>query len=680
MASFSGTSGNDVVDGTSGVDDFDFSQGGNDILDGMGNNDVFHLGAAFGAQDQINGGAGVDNLELDGDYSAGLTFNSSTLVNVENIVLRPLHRYTLTPHDSTTAAGQTLAFLGFLLGADDVLIVHGEAETDGRFNIAGGNADDQLYGGANADIFNIGAGGVDIAKGFGGDDLFRAGPEFSSADQLDGGAGNDALELNGDYGRGVTFTATTLVGVESIILISGNNYRLTTHDATVAAGQLLFVDGSGLLTGTLRFDGSAEVDGELTVLGGAGADTLIGGAFFDNLNGGGGDDVLEAGASNDTVYGGSGSDTASFAHASGGVTVDLAVTAAFQTIGGGQGSDFLNSIENAVGSAFDDTLRGDGVANVLSGGAGNDLLRGDLGNDALDGGAGDDTAAFLTARGSSIIQDFGARIVVTGPDGTDTLTGVEHLKFTDVTLTPVDDGNPLFDALYYLSLNPDVAAAGVDAFWHFQTTGWMEGRDPNGYFDTSFYRAVNPGIGTANPLDHYHATGWKLGYDPSPGFDTRLYLLNNPDVAAAGIDPLAHFLQSGFSEGRQAYAAIGTAVNGFDAQHYILHNPDVAAAGVDPLWHFQVTGWREGRDPNAYFDTAGYLGQNGDVAAAGIDPLWHYIQHGWKEGRDPSATFDTLGYLSMNGDVAAAGVNPLDHYLNFGVYEGRAVVNDGVWH
>lgn len=36
----------------------------------------------------------------------------------------------------------------------------------------------------------------------------------------------------------------------------------------------------------------------------------------------------------------------------------------------------------------------------------------------------------------------------------------------------------------------------------------------------------------------------------------------------------------------------------FDAAYYLLNNPDVRAADVDPLFHFIKTGWKEGRDPS----------------------------------------------------------------------------------
>ena len=316
------------------------------------------------------------------------------------------------------------------------------------------------------------------------------------------------------------------------------------------------------------------------------------------------------------------------------------------------------------------------------GGRGNDTLIGNAADNNLDGGAGDDTVRFLGARAAYTVTDLGGSVRVTGPEGTDTISNVEKLVFSDavVSLVPSAPVNPLFDTAFYNLTNPDVFQAGANAFDHFNTFGWREGRDPNPFLDTSWYRAVYNDAAGTNPLDHYHATGWKKGYDPGPHFDTRLYLIHNPDVAAAGADPLEHYLRYGATEGRSTYEAIGDAVNGFDAQYYLLQNPDVAAAGANALQHFNTYGWHEGRNPNAYFDTAGYLSHYADVAAAGVNPLQHYAQFGWHEGRDPSAQFDTLKYLAANGDVAAAGVNPLYHFLNNGIYEGRSPAGDGLWH
>jgi hypothetical protein len=401
----------------------------------------------------------------------------------------------------------------------------------------------------------------------------------------------------------------------------------------------------------------------------------------ERLGGGGGSDILKGGGGGDELFGGPGFDTASYETAPAGVTASLAEPS-INT--GDAAGDSYASIENLTGSGFDDTLIGINVANTLTGGAGNDTLIGGGGPDMIAGGAGSDIAGFSLSFNDYTVQDFGAEIRVLGSGGLNaTLTSIEHLQFADTTITPANlaDGNPLFDTLYYLSRNPDVFQAGVNALAHFNVSGRHEGRNPSAFFDTSGYLAVHADVAAAgvNPLDHYHQVGWQQGRDPSARFDTTLYLINNPDVAAAGIDPLAHFLLAGMAEGRTAYQAIGAVANGFDAQYYLFHNPDVAAAGVNPLAHYNAVGWQEGRDPNAWFDTSGYIAQNPDVAAAGINPLQHYVAVGWQEGRDASAGFDTLGYLAANPDVAAAGINPLDHFLQSGIYEGRQPVNDGMW-
>ena len=71
----------------------------------------------------------------------------------------------------------------------------------------------------------------------------------------------------------------------------------------------------------------------------------------------------------------------------------------------------------------------------------------------------------------------------------------------------------------------------------------------------------------------------------------------------------------------------------FDRAYYLLHNPDVKQAGVDPLAHFLDQGWQEGRNPSAVFDTRFYLATYPDVRQAGTNPLVHYLRFGQSEGR-----------------------------------------------
>jgi Ca2+-binding RTX toxin-like protein len=417
-------------------------------------------------------------------------------------------------------------------------------------------------------------------------------------------------------------------------------------------------------------------------------DVMYGGAGVDRLMGEGGNDTLQGGPGADILNGGAGSDTASYADSPQRVLVDLV---AGLGASGDAKDDKLSNIENLLGSIHNDVLLGDDNDNALSGvggkdglkgGGGSDLLVGGLGDDSLDGGSGDDTAVFAGNFREYSIYSLDYFYTITGPDGSDTVGGVEHLVFNDGRIDAAD-GSVLFDSVYYMAHNHDVFYGGVNALDHYNVHGWREGRDPNPLFDTSGYLAVNKDVAAAglNPLDHYHSVGWHEGRDPSAWFDTTLYLRRNPDVAAAGVDPLEHYIAYGRFEGRAIHDAIGAiTAGGFDAQHYLFENPDVAAAGVDPLTHFNTFGWREGRNPNAWFDTSGYLSHYADVAASGVNPLQHYMEFGWREGRDPSLDFDTLKYFAANPDVYAANVNPLEHFLLFGAYEGRNAQSDALWH
>ena len=100
-------------------------------------------------------------------------------------------------------------------------------------------------------------------------------------------------------------------------------------------------------------------------------------------------------------------------------------------------------IENAIGGAGSDRLDGNAAANILQGRDGNDTLEGGSGNDTLNGGGGSDTAVY-----SGAIAQYGisydpnthqVRVVdnlsSNGDEGVDLLTGIEHLIFSDGTMS-----------------------------------------------------------------------------------------------------------------------------------------------------------------------------------------------------------------------------------------------------
>ncbi|MGY3494967.1 hypothetical protein [Bradyrhizobium sp. USDA 4502] len=170
------------------------------------------------------------------------------------------------------------------------------------------------------------------------------------------------------------------------------------------------------------------------------------------------------------------------------------------------------------------------------------------------------------------------------------------------------DATARFDNELYLQRNPDVKAAGIDPLQHYLEYGQFEGRQAfaaigqsasftHGSFDAEFYLLSNPDVAktaltVSDPVafayEHYETNGWHEGRDPNAYFDVTWYLSTYADVAKAGIDPLSHYDTFGWKEGRNPSTFFNT--NDYEAANF-----DVAAAHVDPLQHFLQFGADEGR-------------------------------------------------------------------------------------
>jgi Ca2+-binding RTX toxin-like protein len=305
-----GAAGDDALGGTARADSFDISSGGNDTVAAGAGDDTIYAGAAFNAADRMDGGAGNDTLDLNGDYAKGVIFEPATLSNVENIVLHAGHGYNLTLSDATVSKG-TLTVDGSSLGANDTMRIDGSAETESSYTMTGGAGDDTLIGGAGRDYFDLSHGGKDTVSAGAGDDTIYAGAAFNAGDHVDGGAGFDTLYLNGDYGGGLGISAAMLSNVERIVLQGKGNYTLTMGDGLVANGEALRIDGRALgANSILHVDASAETHGASYVMwGGRGDSVLIGGSGSDVISGGPGNDTIRGGAGDDVLTGGGGNDT-----------------------------------------------------------------------------------------------------------------------------------------------------------------------------------------------------------------------------------------------------------------------------------------------------------------------------------------------------------------------------------
>ena len=98
---------------------------------------------------------------------------------------------------------------------------------------------------------------------------------------------------------------------------------------------------------------------------------------------------------------------------------------------------FGTEIERVIGSPQADQITGNGSANTLAGGGG---------NDQINGNGGIDTAVFIGTRSQYTLTNQGAGNIrladtVTGRNGIDSLSNVERLQFSDVSVALDIDGN-----------------------------------------------------------------------------------------------------------------------------------------------------------------------------------------------------------------------------------------------
>ena len=85
--------------------------------------------------------------------------------------------------------------------------------------------------------------------------------------------------------------------------------------------------------------------------------------------------------------------------------------------------------------------------------------------------------------------------------------------------------------------------------------------------------------------------------------------------------------------------------DGVNQRWYLDTNADVAAVGMDPVEHYLQFGWREGRDPRPDFSTHGYLMAHDEVARTGQNPLIHYLRNGGVKGASLWYSFWKKGFL-----------------------------------
>jgi Ca2+-binding RTX toxin-like protein len=435
-----GGAGDDTIAGDAG-DDCEFGGDGNDTFDENEGTSTAQGGTGTdNGADFMFGNAGLDDTIT---YSARTTRVNVYLESIfggafrtplgngecDNINLRaPLGLFFGVAPDGADLDGD--GFSGD--DEDDCVFLDTENAITGSGNdlmvaaFVNNRADNEFTGNAGNDLMDGGA----------GNDTFHEGTAANGSDDMDGGTGSDTC----DYSQRTNPVSVNLDGADNdgeagegdncggivdvftgVILPRAPQGGVGEGDPIAGQDVENVLGGSGADTLT----GSNEAN---VLTGFAGNDTLTGNGGTDVLEGGDGDDLLIGGAGNDAMNGGAGTDTADYASAgAGGVGVNVNLTTGQAS---GEGNDTLAGFENASGSSFADSMRGDTAANVLNGRGGNDAIQGGDGDDTVNGGAGDDELngnggndRITGGSGSDTARGAGGDDNVSGGPGADTVYG-----------------------------------------------------------------------------------------------------------------------------------------------------------------------------------------------------------------------------------------------------------------
>ncbi len=303
--------------------------------------------------------------------------------------------------------------------------------------MSGTLGNDALVGTEGNDTL-VGLGGDDTLTGLDGDDTLDGGDDN---DSLDGGRGSDTLL--GGMGN------DSLTGGEGADILEGGGGNDTLIETAVAAS------GGSMLGG----------DGDDTLVAGVSGESAS--SFNVTIDGGSGYDTLEVSLANIIeLVGMSNVEEVRSTYALGlqlklydinvaaGETLKI-FTAANVNLGAGAGVDgsqekdgFLeiSTLETAIyggNIGTHDVIVGGGQADKIRTFVGDDVITGGGGDDTIEAGSGFDTAVFSgTSTDYTITEDnVNGLLIVTdnnladGDDGTDTISGVNQLKFADKTIS-----------------------------------------------------------------------------------------------------------------------------------------------------------------------------------------------------------------------------------------------------
>ncbi|MEG3179551.1 beta strand repeat-containing protein [Sphingomonas sp. LT1P40] len=223
--------------------------GTDNLTGGAGSDGIwFGPGRFDPAVDRVNGGGGIDQLALDGDYT--ITLDGTAIQGIEQITLMAgpagdRNVFDITVANSLVAAGVQQTIWG--LPVTTSIRIDASAELDGSVRVFGGQSHDTIYGSAGDDRL-FGGAGSDFLYGGAGNDTYV----YDAVSQSTG-INADGIHLTAgdkiDFYFTVAGIATTVVGGQL-----GGDFDIDLA-AAIGAGQMgvgeavLFRPDSGIYAG-----------------------------------------------------------------------------------------------------------------------------------------------------------------------------------------------------------------------------------------------------------------------------------------------------------------------------------------------------------------------------------------------------------------------------------------------
>lgn len=274
--------------------------------------------------------------------------------------------------------------------------------------------------------------------------IFLVAKDFGSA----GEHGSERLDYTLNFDTEFAFGSSVSLWDSGVDYLDGSGRHIGTFGEMSEEAAVTISDANGGAQISVRFNHDYELirltldkvldgtNGDDVLNGFDTADKIVAMDGDDLLNGFAGDDTLKGGAGSDTLLGGSGQDR--FDGGEGTDVVDYSsatehVKIFLSSPGSQEGEaagDSYTSIEEFIGTDFDDDLVGNGDKNVFTGGGGDDFLKGagsrdtlsgGDGNDELNGGKGQDHLS--GDAGHDLMSGKGGADIMFGQTGNDTLDG-----------------------------------------------------------------------------------------------------------------------------------------------------------------------------------------------------------------------------------------------------------------